>query len=60
MAFIVYWNNDTTYISAVLPKQDLFIYQQKIKKIYFLLNNKNKWIDFIKKINWFYISYKIK
>lgn len=39
MAFIVYWNNDTIYISAVLPKQDLFIYQQKIKKIYFLLNN---------------------
>lgn len=39
MAFIVYWNNDTIYISTVLPKQDLFIYQQKIKKIYFLLNN---------------------
>lgn len=39
MAFIVYWNNDNIYISAVLPKTRSFYLSTKNKKIYFLLNN---------------------
>ena len=37
MAFIVYWSKDNIYISALLPKQDYFIYEHKNEKVYFLL-----------------------